>query len=194
MRIRAIVLACTLGELGLMLPPLGFAAPLPQEAAKSSSPAAKLDTEKSPEKSKAKRVTDSPASVDLTPMGASHTGFRGLGRSFLLDQKQMWESPSRIRFSDTEWLVPMVGVSTGLFVTDREFSRHLSHDPTKINHYKTYSNAGVGALVGGAAGMWLLSYPSHNEHWRETGFLAGEAALNSLVAVEAMKYSLGWRV
>ena len=39
--------------------------------------------------------------------------------------------------------------------------------------------------------MWLLSYPSHNEHWRETGLLAGQAALNSLVAVEALKYSLG---
>ena len=39
--------------------------------------------------------------------------------------------------------------------------------------------------------MWLLSYPSHNQHWRETGLLAGQAALNSLVAVEALKYSLG---
>src|SRR6202022_406173 len=40
------------------------------------------------------------------------------------------------------------------------------------------------------AGLWVLSYPSHNAHWRETGFLAGEAAVNSLVAVEAFKYSL----
>jgi hypothetical protein len=39
--------------------------------------------------------------------------------------------------------------------------------------------------------MWLLSYPARNEHWRETGLLAGQAALNSLVAVEALKYSLG---
>ena len=39
--------------------------------------------------------------------------------------------------------------------------------------------------------MWLLSYPSHNEHWRETGLLAGEAALNSLIPVEVVKYSLG---
>ncbi len=39
--------------------------------------------------------------------------------------------------------------------------------------------------------MWLLSYPSHREHWRETGFLATEAAINSLVAVEALKYTRG---
>ena len=39
--------------------------------------------------------------------------------------------------------------------------------------------------------MWLLSYPSHNEHWRETGLLAGAAALNSLIPIEVSKYSLG---
>ena len=38
--------------------------------------------------------------------------------------------------------------------------------------------------------MWLLGHVKHNEHWSETGFLAGEAALNSLVAVESFKYSL----
>ena len=39
--------------------------------------------------------------------------------------------------------------------------------------------------------MWLLSFPTHNSHWRETGLLAGEAALNSLVPVEMFKYGLG---
>jgi hypothetical protein len=75
-------------------------------------------------------------------------------------------------------------------VTDREFSRHLSHNPTTINHYKSLSNAGLAALVGGAGGMWVMGHVSHNEHWSETGFLAGEAALNSLVAVDSFKYLL----
>jgi hypothetical protein len=76
-------------------------------------------------------------------------------------------------------------------VTDSDYSKHLSHNPTTISHYKTLSDAGVGALIGGAGGMWLLGHVRHNEHWSETGFLAGEAALNSLVAVESLKYSLG---
>ena len=38
--------------------------------------------------------------------------------------------------------------------------------------------------------MWLLGHVSHHEHWSETGFLSGEAALNSLVAVESFKYTL----
>jgi len=112
-----------------------------------------------------------------------------LGR-FMDDQRRIWTSPAQLRFSDAEWLVPLSGITAGLFVTDRDFSKHLSQSPATISRYKTLSNAGAGALVGGAGGMWLLGRAKHNEHWSETGFLAGEAALNSLVMVEGLKYSL----
>jgi membrane-associated phospholipid phosphatase len=124
-----------------------------------------------------------------TTFGA-HQGFKALGKDFLEDQKRIWTSPARLRFSDADWLVPASGFAAGLFVTDRDVSTHLSNNPSTISHYNSLSTAGIGALVGGAAGLWVLSYPAHNEHWRETGFLAGEAAINSLVAVEALKYSL----
>jgi len=115
----------------------------------------------------------------------------GLVKRFIGDQREIWTSPAKLRFSDAEWLVPLSGITAGLFVTDSDYSKHLSHNPTTISHYKTLSDAGVGALIGGAGGMWLLGHVRHNEHWSETGFLAGEAALNSLVAVESLKYSLG---
>jgi len=114
----------------------------------------------------------------------------GLVGRFIGDQREIWTSPARLRFSDTDWLVPLSGVTAGLFVTDRDFSKHLSQNPTTISHYKTLSDAGVAALIGGAGGMWVLGHVSHNKHWSETGFLAGEASLNSLVAVESFKYSL----
>ncbi len=114
----------------------------------------------------------------------------GLVGRFIGDQREIWTSPARLRFSDTEWLVPLSGVTAGLFVTDRDFSKHLPQNPTTISHYKTLSNAGVAALVGGAGGMWVMGHVNHNRHWSETGFLAGEAALNSLVAVESLKYTL----
>ena len=120
----------------------------------------------------------------------SDGGLVGLVGRFIGDQRAIWTSPRRFRFSDTEWLVPLGGLTAGLFVTDREFSRHLSHNPTTISHYKSLSNAGLAALVGGAGGMWVMGHVSHNEHWSETGFLAGEAALNSLVVVEPFKYML----
>ena len=108
---------------------------------------------------------------------------------FAGDQKDLWTSPKNLRFSDTVWAVPLGGLAAGLFITDAGFNRHLSHDPTTISHYKTISNAGVAGLVGGAAAMWAFSYKNHDSHWRETGFLAGEATLNSLVVSETMKYS-----
>jgi membrane-associated phospholipid phosphatase len=114
----------------------------------------------------------------------------GLVERFLDDQREIWRGPARLRFSDTAWVVPLGGVTAGLFVTDHDFSKHLSQSPSTISHYKTLSNGGVAALIGGAGGMWLLGHARHNEHWSETGFLAGEATLNSLVVAEGMKYSL----
>jgi membrane-associated phospholipid phosphatase len=135
------------------------------------------------------------SSADSAPEGnavsKTSRGTRmGLVGRFIGDQRDISTSPARLRLSDTDWLVPLSGITAGLFVTDRDFSKHLSHSPATISRYKTLSNAGVGALLGSAGGMWLLGHVSHNKHWSETGFLAGEAALNSLVAVEGLKYSL----
>ncbi|HET7208392.1 MAG TPA: capsule assembly Wzi family protein [Terriglobales bacterium] len=128
---------------------------------------------------------------EANAIAKTHEGTQlGLMGRFLDDQRRVWTSPTKLRFSDTEWVVPFSGITAGLFVTDRDFSKHLSQSPTTMSHYKTMSNAGVAALVGGAGGMWLLGHAKHNEHWSETGFLAGESALNSLVMVEGLKYSL----
>jgi membrane-associated phospholipid phosphatase len=121
----------------------------------------------------------------------AHHGLIGAGRDFLEDQKQIWTSPARLRVADANWLIPIGGFAAGLLATDGDVSRHLSNDPSTISRAKTMSLVGVGALAGTAGAMWLLSYPEHRAHWRETGFLAGEAAIDSFVAVEAMKYTLG---
>src|SRR5437016_5680474 len=152
-----------------------------RSTSKSSNTAREIKTEKP------KEAGDLPG---VYPTAGFGRGFHGLARDFLGDQEQIWTSPAKLRFSDTEWLVPLSGLTAGLFVTDQDFNKHLSQNPTTINHYKTLSNAGVGALIGGAGGMWVLGHVKHNEHWSETGFLAGEAAVNSLVEVEAFKYSL----
>jgi membrane-associated phospholipid phosphatase len=188
--VRIVMLGCVgvLGSLGIAGRVVG--APRPQEPqTQSGVPTAKAADGDTQEKEKAKSKPDSTGS-DHDDASAEHHGIVGLGKDFLGDQKQIWTSPARLRFSDANWLVPVSGFAAGLFVTDRDVSTHLSTDPKTISHYKTISTAGVAALAGGAAGMWLLSYGTHNEHWRETGLLAGEAAIDSLVAVEALKYTL----
>jgi len=159
-----------------------------------ASPQASEEAAKRAEPDKSKKDEDQKTRAETTPGDDNVTlphSVEGLGSRFLLDQKQIWTSPFHLRFSDVNWLVPLSGITAGMFVTDAQMSRHISHNPTTVSHYDTASNVAVGALLGGAGAMWLLSYPKHNEHWRETGFLAGEAVINSLVIVEAMKYPLG---
>jgi hypothetical protein len=141
-------------------------------------------------KEKTKLKHEKPDTTRPDPAGANRS-IGTLTRDFVNDQKEIWTSPKHLRFADADWLVPASGFAAALFVTDSDFSRHLSSNPQTISHNKTYSTAGVGALIGAGAGMFLLSYPTRNEHWRETGLLAGEAAIDSLIPIEVMKYSLG---
>jgi len=131
--------------------------------------------------------------------GAANFASRAVWRSNLSgqvsdlfeDQKEIVTSPARIRPSDATWLVPLGGITAGLLETDRQYSASLSQNARTLRHYRTFSNAGVASLVGAGAGLYLFSYPTHDVHWRETGFLAGEAALNSLITVEGLKYAFG---
>src|SRR4029077_14111909 len=79
----------------------------------------------------------------------------------------------------------------GLFATDSSYGASLSQNASTIRNYNNLSNSGIAGLAGAGAGMYLHIFPAHNDHWRESGFLSGEAAINSFVVVEAMKYSLG---
>src|SRR6266404_132783 len=188
MRMRTIVLAFSCAASGLALAAPSSAAAPPQEREQAALDSKEGASRAEPNKmAPAGKVVSDP---EAEPFESSQRSFEGLGKRFLEDQKQIWTSPARLRFSDADWLLPLGGVTAGLFVTDASYSRHLSQNPTTLSHYKTLSDAGVGALIGGAGGMWLLGHVKHNEHWSETGFLAGEAALNSLVAVESFKYTL----
>ncbi len=184
-----VVVACGWTTVSLMVAEPGLCAPPPQQAGADTT-GDTLSAQTLQGKSRTKPVQSS-SSLEENSGPVSGRSFTELGKDFLRDQNQIWTSPTRVRFPDTEWLVPLAGISAGLFVTDRDVSQSLSHDPKTTSNYNTFSNAGLGALVGSAAGLWLLSYPSHNEHWRETGLLAGEAALNSLIPVEVFKYSMG---
>jgi membrane-associated phospholipid phosphatase len=186
MRIIMLAFSCAMSSLSLGTTTAWSAPQQSEEQNPSTEKRSSADAEAKETTTPKKSATH----AEVEPFESSQHGFTGLGKRFLMDQQQIWTSPAKIRFSDTQWLVPLSGITAGLFVTDSDFSGHLSKNPTTISHYKTLSNAGVGALVGGAGGMWLLGHVRHNEHWSETGFLAGEAALNSLVAVETFKYSL----
>jgi hypothetical protein len=107
------------------------------------------------------------------------------------DQKAIWTSPARLRREDTIWLVPLGGLTAGLIATDTDVSKHLSNSPSRIKHSNDLSNYGVASLAAVGGGLYLLGHITHDDHKRETGLLAGEAALDSLAVTYAAKYAFG---
>jgi membrane-associated phospholipid phosphatase len=114
-----------------------------------------------------------------------------LPRQLFRDQIGIWGSPARIRLQDATWLVPAGGAAAALFATDSAVSRHLSNNPNTLLRDRHISDYGTYSMVGGAAGIYFLGLISQNEHQRETGFLSGEATIDGLAVVEALKYATG---
>jgi membrane-associated phospholipid phosphatase len=130
--------------------------------------------------------------------GKSKGESQGEGRTWMgrlaADQREIWTSPAKLRWTDADWILPWAGIGGTLLATDASFGKSQTNSPGTIQRYKTISTAGVGALTAAAGGMWLWSYASRggrHERGRQTGLLAGEAAVNTLAMVEALKYSLG---
>jgi FlaA1/EpsC-like NDP-sugar epimerase len=108
-----------------------------------------------------------------------------LAHSLLQDQKAIWTSPLRLRARDLYWLAPAAMGTAGLVLADNAILRHFGGAP--MAHSNTFSNYGLAALIGGGAGIYLSGVITHDDHRRETGLLAGEAAVNAVIVAEAMK-------
>lgn len=135
------------------------------------------------------------ADDNVKPLGSlddsTENTFRTAPKHFLLDQEAIWTSPFHIRLTDATWLVPLAGFTAGFLGQDTDVSRHLSNNPNTLHRAQQLSNYGIAAMGGAGAGLYLLGLTTHDEHKRETGFLAGEAAVDGLVVAEALKYMTG---
>ncbi len=112
-------------------------------------------------------------------------------RDFAQDQKAIWTSPFHVKLVDAEWLVPLGGAAAAMFATDNEVSKHLNSSPSRVSTSNNLANFGIASLAAAGGGMYLWGHLTHNDHMRETGFLAGEAAADALAATYALKYTLG---
>src|SRR6266446_850533 len=109
-------------------------------------------------------------------------------QNLVSDQKMIWTSPLHLHAlnnQDKNWLVPL-GVGTlGLLAADQDIMRHFGNTP--MAHSSSFSNYGLAAMVSGAASLYLRGTITDDAHSRETGFLAGEAAVNGVILGESMK-------
>lgn len=118
--------------------------------------------------------------------------FRKLPLNLFQDQRNFFTSPLRARVPDLGFIVPYALVTTVLAGgADRGVERHLPTSPSLISHSQSFSDYGVAAMAGGAGGMWLLGHARHNDRMIETGFLSGEAALDTFAIGELGKYAFG---
>ncbi len=112
-------------------------------------------------------------------------------KNIAADQKALWVGPKSVRWADADWLVPLGGAAAAMFATDSSYSRHLSNSPNRIKYSKDLSNYGIASMIGIGGGMYVWGHLTHDDHKIETGILAGEAAIDSLVPVYGMKYAFG---
>ena len=103
-----------------------LAAPLPQNSGKQNDPAPRTSPGKTTLEEASKETSKETRSENYGFSTASHHGVHRLASDFFFDQKEIWTSPAKLRLSDTQWLFPLSGITAGLFVTDSDFSKHLS--------------------------------------------------------------------
>src|SRR5260370_9432552 len=125
-------IGCTAAILTLMAG--GSWAPRPPQAEKQQDAGKKQSGAKAKEREMV-QPKQSASIPDQEPVLTAQHGFKELGKDFLLDQKQIWTSPDRVRFSDVQWLVPLSGITPGLMVTDRDFTPHLSRHRNTLTRY-----------------------------------------------------------
>ncbi len=109
----------------------------------------------------------------------------GLLKRMAGDQSAIWSSPFRLRGGDAIWALPAVAGLGSLVAGDSWFAKQV---PARgIMRSRSLSDYGALSLAGAAGGMFFWGEIAHNDHAAETGFLAGEAAVNAVAVDFALK-------
>jgi hypothetical protein len=114
--------------------------------------------------------------------------FLGTPKRILLDQKAIWTSPLHVKPLDAMWLLPLAAVTGTMIGSDQHTMNALVHiNANDQQHFKTLSDAGVGALgfIPGTMYLWSLNRDAPQAH--ETALLSGEALVDSLVVSQAIQ-------
>jgi hypothetical protein len=134
-----------------------------------------------------------PPTPKPTPPAAQSTDkdavtLRNTPVNFLKDQEAIWTSPAHIREHDLGLLIPLGLATTVLVTTDHQVMSSSKLDDASLNsHADTASNGLMGGFVLAPALIYGLGHIHHDDHATETGILAGEAMVDSLVVDEVLK-------
>src|SRR5260370_33578845 len=126
MKVIVLVLSCAASSLTLTAP---SSMPAPPQAQEQRA----VDTKENSSGAEVNKVTPAKKIVsdpEAEPFESSQRSFEGLGNRFLEDQKQIWTSPARLRFSDTDLLWATRRYRPGCFARGRRLRQGLSPRPS----------------------------------------------------------------
>ena len=134
-----------------------------------------------PQKSESRSTLFTPGPIEI----------KSLPKNLFVDQVGFWTAPAHMGQEQWKWAVPAIIAGAGLIAADNNIEEHVPKSSTTVSHAVTASNAGVAALVGAGAGLFALGHLKGDDHERETGILAGEAAIGAVLDTEIFKYAAG---
>jgi hypothetical protein len=111
---------------------------------------------------------------------------KDLFKHLLEDQRNIWTSPVRASTTSARWLIPVAGITTSLMVSDRVTQPELSRHNLKMAN--SFSNYAVGGYAAAISALYFEGWKTNSPKQKETAVLAGEAAVNSVLVGEALKY------
>src|SRR6202050_2511988 len=114
-----------------------------------------------------------------------------LGTPFIehlaLDQKQFWTAPFHINRQDARVFLPFVAFTGALVAGDAWISRQVPEGASEIRRSKNISHYATYSMIAAAGAAYFWGHVMHNDHLRETGLLASEAALDSTAVAYLLK-------
>lgn len=107
-------------------------------------------------------------------------------KNILRDQRAIWVSPFRMGGGDMRWVAPLSVGSVALIFTDRSTTRGIReyHDQIPLSIYVSKVATSTGYA---AAAFYFIGRATGNRRAKETGILAGEAVLDSLIVSQSIK-------
>src|ERR1700730_3420020 len=137
----SICAAQTLSNLGAVSP----------STTKKNDPDARTATSQPSTRKMGNTDPDPDPATDSNPLGVTFL------EHLISDQKSIWTSPSRLRWSDGAWLFPLAAASGGFLASDRAVPPALSTNPSKLNRYIKVSDYGLYSMIGAGGGLYLWS-------------------------------------
>jgi membrane-associated phospholipid phosphatase len=115
-----------------------------------------------------------------------------LAKDIVLDQKQIWTSPFRMKRKDAKWWL-IFGAATGaLIATDRRTSQQLPNTKDQLAYSGRVSQLGsVYTLIPIVGGLYVGGVLTKQSQLRDTGLFGAEALVDSLIVSEVLKVATG---